>query len=129
MTAKLTKLLASYLIVLVLLPFTAPWSVCGIADIRAAFSTEEGKPLPALTSAVLVSTGEATGMDPATTVVVPIRTRQRLLPLAGVKSGVHSSNVIVPLRSSLVSIGYPRPLTTLLDDNRGSAAVLATLRL
>jgi hypothetical protein len=126
MAVKLTKFSASYLIVLVLLPWTAPWSVCGIADFRAAFTNGQGVPLP---SSAVASITHTQLTDLATVVAAPVKARQRHLQLAVAASRVDSSHVVVPLRDSLASIRYPRSLTTLLDGDRSSAAVLTSLRL
>jgi hypothetical protein len=126
MITKLTRFFAGYLIVLVLLPFTAPWSVCRIGDIGAAFMGGPGVPLPSPASAAVDSITRVPATDPATTVVTPVETRQRRSQSVVRTSIAGSAPVIVPLFLARESIEPSRRRHT---GDRSSDARLTSLRL
>jgi hypothetical protein len=76
MDVPLKRLCATCLVVLVLLPFTPPWSVCSAADVRAALTADGVKPLEARAHSSAPSMIPETSRDPATMIVAPIETRQ-----------------------------------------------------
>jgi hypothetical protein len=79
------KFCAAVLVVLVLLPFTAPWSVCGLSDIRGALDGRS-RPEPVRVVAAVASPGRDASLpvDPATSVLSPVeglhRVAQRASP-------------------------------------------------
>jgi hypothetical protein len=75
MDVPLKKFCATCLVVLVLLPFTAPWSVCSAADVRTALTGDGLKPREPHLSARSMS--PEAPRDPATMVVAPVENRHR----------------------------------------------------
>jgi hypothetical protein len=76
------KSCAGLLVVLVLLPFTAPWSVCGLSDIREALdgcSLREPVQIAEIAAAVASPGRDASlPVDPATSVLGPVEGLHRV---------------------------------------------------
>src|SRR5712691_8305352 len=122
------KIFATFLAVVIALPFTAPWSVCDIADVQAAFTGSlVCGPRTSPSSVANQETTYSTQADSATVILPTLETREGELRLA-IVSRVDASPAAASLRSPLVPIGYLAALRHYSDPYSGPPTTFPGLR-
>ena len=113
----LSRISAIWLVILILLPFTAPFPTCELADLLGPSATSQGVPLPPVSPAASLAASELSLLVPPQQTVAGHMTQVALSGLNTLFFTVRSSLVVLvpPVRS---------------DDGTGTERVpAATLRL
>ena len=118
---------AAVLISLILLPFTAPWSVCSVRDMGASLAIDQSASLPSPAVSPRSSFRQDAQTDPATAVVAPLESRQLHARLMRAQSTAGTLPVVARLVDLSPSRG--RPSLSRLADAERPPVVLSSLRL